>query len=47
MGILTRQQWKGVIDFSKAVDAEIVTLRCYGPSDYSRRRAFGAVAPAH
>ena len=29
MGILTRQQWKGVIDFSKAVDAEIVTSFAY------------------
>src|SRR4051812_12390477 len=25
MGVLTRQQWKGVVDFSKAVDAHIVT----------------------
>ena len=25
MGVLTRQQWKGLIDFSKAVDARIVT----------------------
>ena len=25
MGVLTRQQWKGVVDFSKAVDAGIVT----------------------
>ena len=25
MGVLTRQQWKGVVDCSKAVDAEIVT----------------------
>jgi hypothetical protein len=25
MGVLTRQQWKGVVDFSKAVDARIVT----------------------
>jgi heparanase 1 len=25
MGVLTRQQWKGVIDFSKTVDARIVT----------------------
>jgi hypothetical protein len=25
MGVLKRQQWKGVIDFSKAVDAKIVT----------------------
>ncbi len=25
MGILTHQQWRGVIDFSKAVDAEIAT----------------------
>ncbi len=24
-GVLTRQQWKGVVDFSKAVDAKIVT----------------------
>src|SRR4051794_19818695 len=24
-GVLTRQQWKGVVDFSKAVDARIVT----------------------
>jgi hypothetical protein len=24
-GVLTREEWKGVIDFSKAVDAEIVT----------------------
>jgi heparanase len=24
-GIVTRQQWKGVVDFAKAVDAEIVT----------------------
>ena len=29
MGILTRQQWKGVVDFSKAVDAEIVTSFAY------------------
>jgi hypothetical protein len=29
MGILTHQQWKGVIDFSKAVDAEIVTSLAY------------------
>ena len=25
MGVLSRQQWKGVIDFSKAVNAEVVT----------------------
>lgn len=25
MGVLTRQQWKGVVDFAKAVDAGIVT----------------------
>jgi hypothetical protein len=25
MGVLTRQQWKGVVDFSKAADAKIVT----------------------
>jgi heparanase len=25
MGVLSRQQWKGVIDFARAVDAEIVT----------------------
>jgi hypothetical protein len=25
MGVLTRQQWKGVVDFSKAVDAGVVT----------------------
>jgi hypothetical protein len=30
-GVLTRQQWKGVIDFSKAVDAEIVTSVAIGP----------------
>ncbi len=24
-GVLTRQQWKGVVDFARAVDAEIVT----------------------
>src|SRR3954468_19097140 len=25
MGVLTQQQWKGMVDFAKAVDAEIVT----------------------
>ncbi|MBZ6079100.1 hypothetical protein [Microvirga puerhi] len=25
MGVLTQQQWKGVVDFAKAVDAEIIT----------------------
>jgi len=30
-GVLTRQQWKGVLDFSKAVDAKIVTSFATGP----------------
>ncbi len=33
-GVLTREQWKGVIDFSKAVDAEIVTS--FATSDGTR-----------
>ena len=34
MGVLTRQQWKGLIDFSKAVDARIVTsLNSVGTRD--------------
>lgn len=30
-GVLTREQWKGVIDFSQAVNAEIVTSVATGP----------------
>lgn len=30
-GILTRMEWKGVLDFSKAVDAKIVTSFATGP----------------
>jgi hypothetical protein len=30
-GVLTRQQWKGVIDFARAVDAEIVTSFATSP----------------
>lgn len=30
-GVLTRQQWKGVIDFSKAVDAKLVTSFAISP----------------
>lgn len=30
-GVLTREQWKGVIDFSHAVNAEIVTSVATGP----------------
>src|ERR1700732_2984142 len=30
-GVLTRQEWKGVIDFSHAVNAEIVTSVATGP----------------
>ena len=30
MGVLTRQQWRGVVDFSKAVDAQIVTSFAIG-----------------
>jgi hypothetical protein len=30
-GVLTRQQWKGVVDFSKAVNAEIVTSFAVSP----------------
>jgi hypothetical protein len=30
-GVLTRQQWKGVVDFSRAVDAKIVTSFATGP----------------
>lgn len=30
-GVLTRKQWKGVIDFSKAVDADIVTSFAVSP----------------
>ena len=30
MGVLTRQQWRGVVEFSKAVDAQIVTSFAIG-----------------
>ena len=30
-GVLTQQQWKGVVDFSKAVDAEVVTSVAISP----------------
>ena len=30
-GVLTRAQWKGVVDFSKAVDARIITSVAVGP----------------
>src|SRR5579864_6209047 len=30
-GVLTRQEWKGVIDFSRVVNAEIVTSVATGP----------------
>ena len=30
-GVLTREEWKGVIDFSHAVNAEIVTSVATGP----------------
>jgi hypothetical protein len=36
MGVLTRQQWRGVIDFAKAVNAEIVTSFTTGASTRDR-----------
>jgi hypothetical protein len=32
-GVLTRQEWKGVVDFSHAVNAEIVTSVATGPAN--------------
>ena len=43
MGVLTRQQWKGVIDFSKTVDAGIVTSFATG---VGTRDATGVWTPA-
>jgi len=31
-GVLTRMEWKDVLDFSKAVDAKIMTSFATGPS---------------
>ncbi|MGO8757287.1 MAG: hypothetical protein ACLQG3_04105 [Terracidiphilus sp.] len=42
-GVLTRQQWKGVIDFSNAVNAPIVTSLAISPGT---RDASGAWTPA-
>jgi hypothetical protein len=36
MGVLSRQQWKGVIDFAKAVNAEIVTSFAIGAGTRDR-----------
>jgi heparanase len=41
-GVLTRQQWKGVVDFAKGVDAKIVTSFATGPGV---RNASGAWTP--
>ena len=43
MGVLSRQQWKGVVDFSKAVDAGIVTSFATG---VGTRDASGVWTPA-
>jgi heparanase len=43
MGVLTRQQWKGVVDFSKAVNAGIVTSFATG---VGTRDAAGIWTPA-
>jgi len=42
-GVLTRQQWKGVVDFSRAVDAKIVTSFATSPGT---RDARGVWTPA-
>jgi hypothetical protein len=42
-GVLTCQQWKGVVDFSSAVDAKIVTSFAVGPGT---RDASGVWTPA-
>ncbi|MDR3498230.1 MAG: hypothetical protein P4L72_03275 [Parvibaculum sp.] len=42
-GVLTRQQWKGVIDFSRAVDGKIVTSFATSPGT---RDAHGVWTPA-
>jgi heparanase 1 len=36
-GVLTRQQWKGVVDFSRAVDAKIVTSFATSPATRDAR----------
>jgi heparanase len=36
-GVLTRQQWKGVVDFSRAVDAKIVTSFATSPGTRDAR----------
>ncbi len=41
-GVLTRQQWRGVVDFSRAVDAKIVTSFAISPGT---RDAAGVWAP--
>lgn len=41
-GVLTKRQWAGVVDFAKAVDAEIVTSFAIGPG---ARDASGAWSP--
>lgn len=43
-GVLTRQQWKGVVEFSKAVDAEIATSFAIG---MGTRDAAGVWTPEH
>src|ERR1700688_4074461 len=35
-GVLTRQQWKGVVDFSRTVDAELVTSFAISPGTRDR-----------
>ncbi len=42
-GVLTRKEWKGVVDFSRAVDAEIVTSFATSPGT---RDAAGVWTPA-
>jgi hypothetical protein len=42
-GVLTRKQWKGVVDFSRAVDGKIVTSFATGPGT---RDARGVWTPA-
>ena len=37
-GVLTRQQWKGVIDFAHAVDAKLVTSFATSPGNPKSRR---------
>lgn len=45
-GVLTRQQWKDVVDFAKAAQAEIVTSFATSPATRDGRIAAMGGAPA-